>query len=303
MNPFALNGPEFLVFYTLYGILVVGLLYAFRHSGEPDVDAGKVSLSDHNLIAYLRGGKNEALRVATMFLIDRGLLKVQGDRLERRDSNDTERTGNVLEKAILARFSDRDDARSLFSDDHCERAADHLRVALEQLGFLPSEGVKAARNGRLFFALAALSLVAMIRIFVGLLRNRPIGLLMVLGIVLMVAAWKLHDPGRTRRGEALLDDLRNLFSHLRARAALLRPSTNAAEAALLAAVFGLAALPEEGWLHLRTLFARGTTRNSGSGSSCGAGCGSAGSSACGGGGGGGGGGCGGGGGGCGGCGG
>lgn len=300
MNPFALSGPEFLVFYTLFGILVVGGLYALRHSGEPDLHAGKVPLSDPNLIAYLRGGKNEALRVATVFLIDRGLLKVQGDLLETRNSNDGGRTPNLVEKAILSRFGNRDLARSLFADEPCEKAADRLRVALEQLGLLPSEGVKAARNGRLFLALVVLWLVALIKIVVGLRQDRPIGLLMVLGVGLTLAAWKFHDPWRTRRGEALLGDLETLFSHLRARAALLRPSSNAAEAALLAAVFGLAALPQDGWLHLRTLFSRGmTSRIAGTGPSCGAGCGSAGGSACGGGGGGGG--CGGGGGGCGGC--
>ena len=136
MNPFALYGPEFIVFYTVYGMLVVGLLYAFRHSGEPDVDAGTVNLSDPNLIAYLRGGKNEALRVTTVFLIDRGLLTVQGDRLETRNAEDVARTGNEIEKAILHRLRERSEARSLFADDLCERAADRLRVALERLGLL-----------------------------------------------------------------------------------------------------------------------------------------------------------------------
>ncbi len=101
MNPFALHGPEFLVFYSIYGLIVIGLLFAFRHSGEAD-DGGKVNLSDPGLIAYLRGGQNEALRVTTVYLIDRGLLNVQGDQLETRNPDDTERTGNPVEKAILA---------------------------------------------------------------------------------------------------------------------------------------------------------------------------------------------------------
>ncbi len=37
-----------------------------------------MNLADPYLIAYLRGGKNEALRVATVSLIDRGMLTVSG---------------------------------------------------------------------------------------------------------------------------------------------------------------------------------------------------------------------------------
>jgi uncharacterized protein (TIGR04222 family) len=283
MNPFELYGPEFLVFYAVYGLIVLGLLHAFRHSGEREA-VGKVNLSDPTFIAYLRGGKNEALRVTTVFLIDRGLLKVEGDHLETRNAEDVARTGNEMEKAILHRLCERSAARSLFTDDLCQRAADGLRVPLERLGLLPTEADSTARNGRLLLALAALWIVALIKIVVGLKRDRPVGFLVILAFGLSLAAWKLHDPRRTQRGEALLGDLRRLFGHLKARAALLRPSTNAPEAAILAAVFGLAALPDAGWLHVRSLYPKVTKARSSSGSSCGAGCGSACGSSCGGGG-------------------
>jgi uncharacterized protein (TIGR04222 family) len=283
MNPFELYGPEFLVFYSIYGLIVIGLLYAFRHYGEAD-DGGKVNLSDPGLIAYLRGGKNEALRVTTVFLIDRGLLTVQGDRVETRNAEDAARTGNEMEKAILHRFSERSEARSLFADELCEQAADRLRVSLERLGLLPDDALKAARTGRLLLALAALWVVALIKIVVGLKRDRPVGFLLVVAAGLAVVAWTLYDPLRTGRGEALLSDLKRLFAHLRNRATLLTPSTNASEAAMLAAVFGVAALPEAGWLHAHILFPRVKKRatESGSGSSsCGAGCGSSSGSSCG----------------------
>ena len=77
MNPFELRGPEFLAFYAVFGLVVLGLLVLFRHAGEPE-DSARVSISDPYLIAYLRGGRNEALRVVTMSLIERDLLKVEG---------------------------------------------------------------------------------------------------------------------------------------------------------------------------------------------------------------------------------
>jgi hypothetical protein len=45
--------------------------YLLRHAGEP-AETTKVNLSDPYLIAFLRGGKNEVLRVVTMSLVDRG---------------------------------------------------------------------------------------------------------------------------------------------------------------------------------------------------------------------------------------
>jgi hypothetical protein len=73
MWPFDLRGPDFLVFYLVAGAIVLTAAYLLRHAGEPE-DAPKVNLSDPYLIAFLRGGKNEALRVVTMSLLDRGLL-------------------------------------------------------------------------------------------------------------------------------------------------------------------------------------------------------------------------------------
>jgi hypothetical protein len=48
-----------------------------RRAGE-SAEPPAVNLSDPYLIAYLRGGKNEVLRIATVTLIDRGYLTVLG---------------------------------------------------------------------------------------------------------------------------------------------------------------------------------------------------------------------------------
>ena len=64
MNPFDLAGPQFLLFYLVLGggvILMLGLLRQARESS----DTLKVNLAAPYLIAYLRGGKNEALRLGT----------------------------------------------------------------------------------------------------------------------------------------------------------------------------------------------------------------------------------------------
>ena len=80
MNPFDLPGPQFLAFYTALGVGVTLLLHLLRWAAESGKPL-KVNFSDPYLIAYLRGGENEALRVATVSLIDRGLFKMQGSEL------------------------------------------------------------------------------------------------------------------------------------------------------------------------------------------------------------------------------
>jgi hypothetical protein len=48
------------------------------HGSQPKP---KVNLADPYLIAFLRGGKNESLRVVTMSLVDRCLLAASGTKL------------------------------------------------------------------------------------------------------------------------------------------------------------------------------------------------------------------------------
>jgi uncharacterized protein (TIGR04222 family) len=272
MNPFDLRGPEFLALYAVFGLVVLGVLVLFRHAGER-ADSTRVSISNPYLIAHLRGGSNEALRVATVSLIERDLLKVEGNLLETRKAEDVERVKDPLEKAVLDRFLGREEAASLFKSDVAGHAADDLGRSLERLGLVANESTTWARRGRLALAWSALWAVALIKIRIGLSLHRPVEFLVVLASILTAVALYLHDPRRTRRGETLLDDLRTLFAHLKARAGQLRPRKDAAETTLLAAVFGLTTLPEAGWLHLRNLYPKASTAGSW-GSSCGAGCGS-----------------------------
>ena len=81
MNPFDLSGPEFLVFYLSLAAVVIGALVLWRRASE-SAGAPKIDLADPYLIAYLRGGENEALRVALVSLIDRGLLIVNGTQIK-----------------------------------------------------------------------------------------------------------------------------------------------------------------------------------------------------------------------------
>ena len=62
MNPFDLRGPEFLVFYTVFGAATLTLVRLLLNRFEADSTTPPIP-GDYLEIAYLRGGRNEALRV------------------------------------------------------------------------------------------------------------------------------------------------------------------------------------------------------------------------------------------------
>src|SRR5438105_119069 len=82
-NVFDLPGPQFLIFYIVFGVVVAGTLFALFHVSELGVGAAPVMrlLGDPYEIAGLRGGPREAARVGVLSLVDRNLAEIRGDDL------------------------------------------------------------------------------------------------------------------------------------------------------------------------------------------------------------------------------
>jgi uncharacterized protein (TIGR04222 family) len=291
MSPFDLRGPQFLVFYLTLGTLVVTLLFMLRRLIDP-AGAVKVDMSDPYLIAFLRGGKDELVRVATISLVHRKLLQVSDTLVSVTSSGVADSVRIPIERQLLLYFANSSEGVSAFSDPGCTFAAEAYSESLEKLGLLPDDTLRTRRLQILGLALALLLGVAFIKITIALSRGHAnIGFLILLAGMFGFAAVKMTCPRLTVRGRAILDDLRFLFGPLNSLS-----STNLShnDVALLAAVFGINAVPLIVFPYARTLYPKAAASF---GSSCGAGCGSIGGDS------GGGGGCGGGGcgGGCGGC--
>jgi uncharacterized protein (TIGR04222 family) len=281
-NPFDLPGPDFLVFYAILGVLTIALLWLARRTSEPD-DAPRIDYSDPYLVAYLRGGGPEVIRVVAVSLIDRGLLQSNDDQLVAVNQNAVKIVRRPIEKALLQHFRFRAKTSSAFTSPAILSTCQEYKDTLQRLGLLPDESIVRARLWRLSVAVILLTGVAALKILIALQRGRTnIFFLVLLAVFFVFVAIRVHNPLRTRRGDALLADLRNLFSSLKARAARLRPGGETADAALLMAVFGLDALPAALFPYAKRFQPRSTASST---SSCGSACGSSCGSSCGGGGG------------------
>ena len=308
LNPFDLRGPEFLLFYLLVSVSTVWLVWLWRRASESgaagqDVAQAREISQDPYRVAFLRGGRYEALHVALVSLLERGLLKASGEYLRSADPDAVNKVRHPLDKAILTRFASRSlaeqgrKAEVVYTDTAILAEADVIGEDLQRRGLLPNDDVKAARKNRIVLAIAFLWLVAGIKIAVAVSRGRAnIWFLVVLALIMAPVLIGVSRRFRTALGDRAYDWIQALFTDLRSRRESFSLNNTSSELTFLAAAFGLAALPTtvEGMLspmNLRPPKPAGVA-SSGCGSSC------ASFSSCGGGGGCGGGGCGGG---CGGC--
>lgn len=282
MNPFDLRGPEFLLFYVGLSVVVIIGMVMLRRKLESG-PTPRIDLSDPLLIAFLRGGYSEAMRVAAVSLIDRGLLTCSGTSLKTATHARMESVRRPIEKHLLAKFVVSGEVASMFDDSTLKSTLYPYEQTLKKVRLLPDGSVTQVRT--LIFACAFFILggVGISKLFLALARGRPnVCFLIVLVIVAIVIAAKQAYPRLTETGKALLEDVRNLYSELKDRAALLKPGGATIEPMMLAAVFGVGALAGQGFAYTRTLFPR-AKKKSDSSSSCGSACGSSCGSSCGGG--------------------
>jgi len=272
MNPFDLRGPEFLLLYFCFSLLVIFAIAILRRRAESG-PAPKIDLGDPYLIAYLRGGEHEALRVAVISLVDRGMLVMDDQIIRSADHVTDDMVKHPIEYEVLKKFGDPGDAPSIFKVNNLRSLFLPYRDKLERAGLMPDADVRRDRLMRLLLALMALGVTGVIKIVIGISLGKPVGFLVVMMIAAMVIAFFLSFPRLTARGKATLTDATNLYSGLRTRVNSFSPGSASAELAMFAAVFGVAALAATPFGYARTLFPQAT-----SSSSCGSSCGSSDSS-------------------------
>jgi uncharacterized protein (TIGR04222 family) len=281
MNPFHLTGFGFLGFYLLLAAAVIWGLRAWIRQLETAGAPPRQNMTDPYLIAFLRAGENEALRVATVALLDRGLLTADGETLTTRNGNAIGVVQRPIEKAILQRYRTPGEGHDIFKDSGARSACESYARVLRNQQMIADGSAYAKRFLPVMIALGCLVAVTWTKISIAFSQGRHnVGFLVVLTLAFGIAALWVWRRRRTARGDEMLADLRSLFARLKGRAKSLRAGGQTNEAALLAAVFGLAALPAANFPFMEKLYPAKSSDGSscgssscGSGSSCSGGCG------------------------------
>src|SRR5262249_17309712 len=136
VNPFDLRGPQFLLFYAALIVATSLLLLILRLVFESG-PVPKLPSVDPYLVACLRGGPREAIRVATLALVDRGLIKVKSERLVAADGA-LAQVRRPLERAIVAMVRTPRAAWALLSERDVLARAESLKQELIAQGLLPN---------------------------------------------------------------------------------------------------------------------------------------------------------------------
>lgn len=298
MFPFTLAGPQFLLFYVAFALV---LIVAFRIYASGGDTAGKARFSqltdDPYQIAYLRGGPDEALRIAVVNLIDRGLLENEGTGVKAVREAGGDFVRRKLDRAILAYCaSTLRPVGALKVDAGIRAALDEYDAQLQAKGLMLTPGERNTRSSVRGAVLLALAAVAVARLLQAFVRGQGnVIFLIVLAVAALFITWRIGVSFATGAGRAALSSLQVLMRRVQRQATRLRAGGTTNEALMLAAVMGLYALPADAFPFVQQVYPKtGTGSSSGSDGSWGSSCGSTSSASCGGGGsGGGGGGCGG----------
>jgi uncharacterized protein (TIGR04222 family) len=282
-NPFDLRGPEFLVFFSLFALVLSILLHSLRTRNEATETQTFDLAQDPYQIAYLRGGRNHLIQTAVFSLVDRGFLLVRGSHLRTTGHDAASKVRKPLEKAILKTFLKEGEVSSLFSDPHVIEQAESFGDQLKIRRLLPDEGQVSYRRKLFLTGMVLLWTVAGTKIYVALSRgHRNILFLILLGAVFTIVLRRVVSPHRTYAGHKEYQNLKSMYSGLyEGRQSLhLHGATN--DLILLAALFGMTALPAAAAAMVQPLKMRavgdsigssGCGSGSSDGGSCGGGCG------------------------------
>ena len=112
------------------------------------------------------------MRIATVSLIDRGLLSVQGEMLVTAQDTAPALVQRTIEKALLEKFKTPDKATAIFNDRGLEFACAEYEHSLTHLGLLPGPADKDARQRRFSTVLLVLVGAAGIKLIIALIHGR-----------------------------------------------------------------------------------------------------------------------------------
>ena len=257
VNPFDWSGPWFLLAYLIFGPLVYYSVRELLIRQELRNPHAQLSLADDPYrIAFLRGGALEAVKIAAIVLVDRGLLRADGPLLETASADSLRFASHDIERDVLRLYLGRQGhSKELAAQAEMLPSCRAYQETLTQQELLVGPPLLRRRARITWPAHYLLLTVAAVKAVIAISRQHynllflalllAIFLLMLRGLRTQAISWS---------AQRLLTDLRMLFGRLNQRASRLQAGSSSADMALLAAIFGLGALPLSVYAYVAELY-------------------------------------------------
>lgn len=253
INPFELNGPQFLAFYVAIcaiAIVAAFLLRSMLRSDEGTGEVNNIELSSYE-IACLGGGAPGVLRacLASLLVSERLHRKEIGGVTTYHTSDPNDAGDHEIERLMLicAGHDSGATAREMLAG--ARPAAERMFSELQLRKLIESRGNFSVARWVPVALLVSVFLFGLAKIVLGVQRDKPVGFLVALlfGLAFLIGGYFYQIPLRTRGGDALLRRLQNQYAKLKTlgtgdRAPLAGSPPAHDDLILTAGLFGFAAL-------------------------------------------------------------
>lgn len=285
MNPFDLPGPQFLLFYAVLFVVLMGLAAYFRWSlrlPSDDIDIESLKPSE---VAYLAGGADRAIDAAIARLVHSQVLAVDTSQGRLTKKRDVPVDAPKLERAIVLAAAAEGGAKIADVREAAKTGLEPIRERLEELGLVVDSRTATPRIFPLVVALIV-PLVGVIKIGVGVSRDRPVGFLVfgtIFAAIVALAAFA-RPVLRSRRGDRVLARLKDDNAAMEVQIGRRADDLSGDDLMLAVGLFGVGVLSTGPLVDLHSALRKSSSANSswasscsstgcGGGGGCGGGCG------------------------------
>jgi uncharacterized protein (TIGR04222 family) len=286
-----LTGPAFLGVYVPM-LAVAGLLALFVRSVLRPPSSSKIPTPQLTAAetAYLAGGSRQALAAVVTSLVQRKVVAVDASTRSIQVVGALPGTDNTIERQLLSIIGK--NPRTVDSlESNAEGLFDSLRRRLSDRGLLVPDDKRWIPQLGVFLIAGPVLALGVAKLFIGVARGRPVGILILLLLIGAVATFKLLSdlPERSVVGDAALRALRRRNAGLEVASSTRPERVSPEDLALAVALFGPAVMSVGVMGDVARVLqpqprvaSNGGCSASSCGSSCGGGCGGGGCGGCGG---------------------
>lgn len=236
------HSSEFLMAYAVAGVGTVLAVYLLRFWAEGG-PIPKSHIDDPRLIACLRGGVEEVIRISTVSLVEKGYLKLDWNVVAVNPEKDQREPTDAVEGRILGLTVTSQPAVSLLSDSRLNDLCADFEEALKKAGLVPNQAQVRGRMIRAVTGLVLILGVGVSKIWIALSEGRS-NIWFTVALMTLFSGLVLYSlrSRRTRRGNNFLSGVQRLYQGALFQSDRLRAEGRIEELVLLTSVFGIGAL-------------------------------------------------------------